>query len=98
MLNLLYIVIHSMICLVLILLVLIQQGKGAATAFGAGASSTVFGSKGSNAFTVKATALLAFMFFFSTISLNYSNQKQKNESSVVNVLTSGAKDSSAKKK
>lgn len=87
MMNLVYVAIHSLVCVSLILLVLIQQGKGATTAFGTGASSTVFGSKGSNAFTVKATALLALIFFLSTINLNYSNQKTKQENAIVKVLT-----------
>lgn len=98
MLNLVYVAAHSIVCLALILLVLIQQGKGATTAFGTGASSTVFGSKGSNSFTVKATALLALIFFFSTINLNYSNQKGKAENAVVKVLVDGKnKDKSAGK-
>jgi len=87
MLNLVYVAVHSLVCLALILLVLIQQGKGATTAFGTGASSTVFGSKGSNAFTVKATALLALIFFLSTINLNYSNQKTKQDNEIIKVLT-----------
>ena len=88
MLNLVYVAIHTIVCLVLIGLVLLQQGKGASTAFGTGASSTVFGSKGSNSFTVKATALLALIFFFSTINLNYTNIKEKKNSEIIKVLTS----------
>ena len=86
MINLVYIAIHSMVCLALVVLVLVQQGKGATTAFGTGASSTVFGSKGSNAFVVKATAFIAMLFFFSTINLNYYTQVHKNSSEIVKVL------------
>ncbi|MDG2285758.1 MAG: preprotein translocase subunit SecG, partial [Alphaproteobacteria bacterium] len=60
--NLLLMVAHVLICVVLIGLVLIQQGKGADSAFGGGASSTVFGSQGSTSFIVKTTALIAFLF------------------------------------
>lgn len=87
MINLVFVAIHTMVCIVLIGLVLLQQGKGATTAFGSGASSTVFGSKGSNSFTVKATALLALVFFFSTVNLNYSNVKAKQSDDVIKVLS-----------
>lgn len=98
MMNLVYVAIHTLVCFALILLVLIQQGKGATTAFGTGASSTVFGSKGSNAFTVKATALLALVFFLSTANLNYSNQKTEQDNAVVKVLNGdwGSKKSGGK--
>ncbi len=76
MMNLLLVVAHTLICVVLVALVLMQQGKGADSAFGAGASSTVFGSKGSNAFIVKVTALLAFAFFITTSSLTALTQYQ----------------------
>ncbi len=39
--------------------------------FGAGASQSIFGSQGSDSFLVKATAILAFIFFSTSISLNY---------------------------
>ena len=87
MMNLLLVVAHSLVCLLLIALVLMQQGKGADSAFGAGASSTVFGSKGSNSFIVKATALIAFVFFVTTTSLTYLTQYQSKNQSVVNTLT-----------
>ena len=49
--------IHVFIAAFLILLVLIQQGKGATmgAAFGSGASQTVFGSRGSGSFLLKLT-------------------------------------------
>ena len=82
MMNLLLVVAHSLVCLVLIALVLMQQGKGADSAFGTGASSTVFGSKGSNSFIIKATALVAFVFFFTTTSLTYLTQYQAKHQSI----------------
>ncbi len=64
-------VIHILICAALILLVLIQHGKGAdaGAAFGSGASGTVFGSRGSATFLSKVTGLLATGFFVTSLAL-----------------------------
>lgn len=63
--------IHLLTALAIIVLVLLQQGKGAeaGASFGAGASQTLFGSTGSWNFFSKATALLAAVFFVTSISL-----------------------------
>ena len=52
---------HTLIAILIIILVLLQRGKGAdaGAAFGAGASGTVFGSRGSSSFFSRATAILA---------------------------------------
>lgn len=52
-------------------LVLMQQGKGAdaGAAFGSGASGTVFGAQGSASFLSRATAILALLFFLSSLGL-----------------------------
>ncbi len=65
--------VHVLICLALIVLVLLQQGKGAemGAAFGSGASQTVFGSQGSLSFLVKVTGLLAALFFATSLTLGY---------------------------
>ena len=62
---------HFIVAVVLIALVLLQQGKGAeaGASFGAGASQTVFGSGGSWNFFSKSTALLAAIFFATSVSL-----------------------------
>ena len=67
------IVIYLIVALLLIGLVLIQQGKGAdmGASFGAGASATVFGSSGSGNFLTKSTSFLAVAFF--AISLVLGN-------------------------
>jgi len=74
----LILIIHVLAAVGLIGLVLMQQGKGADTssAFGAGASQSIFGSQGSGSFLVKATAILATIFFLTSISLNYFTPKQ----------------------
>ena len=65
--------IHIIICLALLALILLQQGKGAnmGAAFGSGASGTVFGSRGPAGFLMKLTAGLITLFFITSISLGY---------------------------
>ena len=66
-------IVHTFIALGIIALVLLQRGKGAdaGAAFGAGASGTVFGSRGSGSFFSRATAVLATAFFASSLTLAY---------------------------
>ena len=65
--------IHLLVALMIIVLVLLQRGKGAeaGTGFGAGASGTVFGARGSSNFFSRATGVLATMFFVTSLSLAY---------------------------
>ena len=67
------VVIHLLMALGLIVLVLMQQGKGAeaGASFGAGASGTVFGSQGSATFLSRFTAILAAVFFATSLGLAY---------------------------
>ncbi len=62
--NLLLIV-FVLIVIAMIAFILVQKGAGATagSAFGSGASSTVFGAKGSGNFLTKTTMILAFLFF-----------------------------------
>lgn len=64
-------VIHALAGLVIIVLILFQQGKGAAAgaSFGAGASQTVFGSEGGGSFFTRATAFFAAVFFCTSLGL-----------------------------
>jgi preprotein translocase subunit SecG len=64
---------HTLIALLIIVLVLLQRGKGAdaGAAFGAGASGTVFGARGSSSFFSRATAVCATAFFISSLTLAY---------------------------
>jgi preprotein translocase subunit SecG len=64
--------IHVLAAIAIVVLVLLQQGKGAdmGAAFGGG-SQTVFGSQGSANFLSRTTALLAAVFFFTSMSLAY---------------------------
>jgi len=71
-------IIHTLIALAIIGLVLLQRGKGAdaGAAFGAGASGTVFGARGSSSFFSRATAVLAAAFFASSLTLAYLSSQR----------------------
>lgn len=62
---------HLAVALLIIGLVLLQRGKGAdaGTGFGAGASGTVFGARGSANFFSRATGVLATVFFITSLAL-----------------------------
>ncbi len=72
------IVVHLMVALGVIVLVLIQQGKGAdaGASFGSGASATVFGSQGSSTFLSRSTAVLVAVFFATSLLLGYFAHRQ----------------------
>jgi len=69
---------HTLIALMIIVLVLLQRGKGAdaGAAFGAGASGTVFGARGSSSFFSRATAVFATLFFASSLTLAYLSSQR----------------------
>lgn len=63
--------VHIVFAVAMIGLILIQHGKGAdaGASFGAGAAGTVFGASGSANFLSRATAILAGLFFITSLSL-----------------------------
>lgn len=67
------IILHVVIALFIVVLILLQQGRGAeaGTAFGGGASGTVFGARGAASFLTRTTAALAALFFCSSLALAY---------------------------
>ena len=67
----LLIILHCAVCLVLILVVLLQTGKGAdlAGAFGGGGSQTALGSRGAATVLSKATTVAAILFMFTSLAL-----------------------------
>ena len=81
-------VVQVVLALGLIVLVLIQHGKGAdaGAAFGSGASSTVFGARGSANFLSRATAVLATVFFVNSMGLAYMVANQPEPGSVIDVM------------
>ena len=66
-------VLHVMVCVVLIVVVLLQHGKGAdiGAGFGGGASSTVFGSRGAGNFLTRLTTGAALVFMVTSLWLSY---------------------------
>lgn len=78
MLETVVVVLHLLGAIGVVVLVLLQQGKGAdaGASFGAGASNTVFGSQGTTTFLSRVTAILATAFFITSLGLAYfANQK-----------------------
>jgi preprotein translocase subunit SecG len=71
-------VVHLFLALGIIGLVLMQHGKGAdaGAAFGSGASGTVFGAQGASNFLSRTTAILAALFFVTSIALGYFSMNQ----------------------
>jgi preprotein translocase subunit SecG len=74
----LILVIHVLAALALVGLVLLQHGKGAdvGAAFGSGASGSVFGSAGSANFLSRTTAILALVFFVTSLGLTYYSTRK----------------------
>ena len=66
-------VIHIVVCIALILIILLQSGKGAdiGAVFGGGSSQTVFGSTGAATFLSKVTIIAAVIFMMTSIILTY---------------------------
>ena len=64
-------IVHVLVAAGVIAMIMLQQGKGAETgaSFGSGASQTVFGSQGSASFLSRTTAILATVFFLTSIAL-----------------------------
>lgn len=82
------VIVQVIAAIALIVLVLLQQGKGAdaGAAFGSGASSTVFGARGSANFLSRTTAWLAAVFFSVSLALAYVVHGQSAPKSVVDTL------------
>ena len=86
----LILIFHVIISCALVGMVLLQQGKGAevGAAFGSGASQTIFGAQGSGSFITRATAVLAALFFTTSLTLTYlatQSSKQAQQLSLPNV-------------
>lgn len=82
--------VHILVGLGVIGLVLIQHGKGAdmGAAFGSGASGSLFGATGSANFLSRTTAVLATVFFITSLTLAYmaSNRPAQTGGSVMDAV------------
>ena len=69
----LILVLHVLAALAIVGLVLLQHGKGAdmGAAFGSGSAGSLFGSAGAANFLSRTTAVLAAVFFASSLALTY---------------------------
>ncbi|HTY04776.1 MAG TPA: preprotein translocase subunit SecG [Rhodocyclaceae bacterium] len=81
--------VHILVGLAVIGLVLIQHGKGAdmGAAFGSGASGSLFGASGSANFLSRTTAVLAAVFFLTSLGLTYlASSKPRATGSVMDTV------------
>ena len=64
-------VVHVILAVLMIVLILVQHGKGAdaGASFGGGGAATVFGASGSANFLTRLTAILTALFFITSITL-----------------------------
>ena len=71
--SIILIVVHVTVSIALIMIVLLQTGKGAdmGAAFGGGSSQTLFGSTGASTFLSKATTGVAIIFMLTSLALAY---------------------------
>jgi preprotein translocase subunit SecG len=82
------VVFHVLLAFAIVGFVLLQRGKGAdaGAGFGAGASGTVFGARGSASFLSRTTAVLATLFFLTSLGLSYLFSQQQQPTSVFDTL------------
>lgn len=83
--ELLVLIVHIFTAVSIVALVLIQHGKGAdvGAAFGSGSAGSVFGSSGSANFMSRATAILALVFFLSSMGLTWLSTKKSGHKGVM---------------
>jgi len=81
----LVLVVHVLTALGIVGLVLLQHGKGAdvGAAFGSGASGSLFGATGSANFLSRATAVLAVVFFLTSLGLTYFGTRKTEHKGVM---------------
>ncbi len=89
-------VLHVLCTLFLILVILLQTGKGAAmgSGLGAGSSQTMFGSSGAGNFLTKVTTAIATLFMITSLTLGVMSSNDKSNSIMPdNVVTTPANSS-----
>ena len=83
--------VHVIVCVFLVLVVLLQSGKGAdlAGAFGGGATQTAFGSRGPASFLTRITTVVAIVFMLTSIGLSMMGERRSVEENRSILETSG---------
>ncbi|ANF82731.1 preprotein translocase subunit SecG [Acinetobacter sp. NCu2D-2] len=71
-------VVHIILAILMIVLILVQHGKGAdaGASFGGGGAATVFGASGSGNFLTRLTAVFTALFFVTSLTLAIFAKKQ----------------------
>ncbi|MCO8043838.1 preprotein translocase subunit SecG [Acinetobacter bohemicus] len=71
-------VVHIILAILMIVLILVQHGKGAdaGASFGGGGAATIFGASGSGNFLTRLTAVFTALFFVTSITLAIFAKKQ----------------------
>ena len=79
---------YILISVSLVLIILLQQGKGSdiGSAFGAGSSNTMFGTSSSSNPLTKVTAVLAAVFLVLSLSITYISRSSLNQESSVDQI------------
>lgn len=80
---------HIIVAATIIILVLLQHGKGAdmGAAFGGGSSGSLFGASGSANFLSRMTAISATIFFMSSLTLTYFSGNVPKDQSVMQKIS-----------
>ncbi len=82
------VIVQVVVALALIGIVLVQHGKGAdmGASFGGGSSQTLFGARGSATFLSRVTAVLATLFFATSLGLAYLSAHPRRVASVTSLV------------
>jgi preprotein translocase subunit SecG len=88
----LVLVLHILAAIGIVVLVLLQHGKGAdmGAAFGSGSAGSLFGSAGAANFLSRSTAILATVFFVTSMGLTYFHSTTSRSGGVTESLTAPA--------
>jgi len=86
-------VLHVLAAIAVVVLVLLQHGKGAdmGAAFGSGSAGSLFGSAGASSFLSRSTAFLAAVFFATSLTLTYFSTVAGRSSSVASKVEASRK-------
>jgi preprotein translocase subunit SecG len=74
-----FVTLHIFLCVVLILVVVLQPGKGGdlASSFGGGAASAIFGPQGPTNLLQQVTSVVAMLFLVTSITLAWYSDRSK---------------------
>ena len=83
-------VVHIILAVLMIVLILVQHGKGAdaGASFGGGGAATVFGASGSANFLTRLTAILTALFFVTSLTLAVYAKKQTTDAYSLKAISS----------